>query len=146
MTILTDLLPTLYEIRGFLDTTVGARPYSVTAYHEVRTTNIWDSNAPPEITTTPIVEYGNGNPKVTTTSHDDYVRGAPADAELTVGPITPEHTINGITQGTTWATLEPDSGTLYFILNGPGMVNVRFLKAGFVGDKTLGWMLYLKRA
>ncbi|MFA5759454.1 MAG: hypothetical protein WC942_08895 [Clostridia bacterium] len=148
MTILNNLLPTLYGIRGFLDKTVGARPYSVTAINEIRT-NRWDGSDPIDTIITPILEGispNNGNPKVVFTSHDDYIRGAPSDAELTVGPITPAHEVGGVLYGTEYSVLEPGQGNLYFRVDGPGIDNVKYLKAGFVGEKTLSWYLYLKRA
>jgi hypothetical protein len=139
MGILQELLPTMYEIRGFLDTEVGARPYTITAVNEIKpVANKWDGSNPITTTTTPIVEANSGSPKVRTLSHDDYLRGAPADADLVVGPITPGYI--------DYSTFEPSQGKLYFRVNGPDMVNVKYLKAGFVAESALSWYLYLKRA
>lgn len=143
MGVLQDLLPTMFQVRGLLDTDIGARPYSVTVVKEQRSNN-WSGNAPIVTSQKLISEANGGNPKVRITSQADYLRGAPGDSDLTVGPITPPYSGGGTDFDDLESTLSGE--IVYYVVNGPGLENVRYVKAGFNGESVLGYLVFLKRA
>lgn len=98
-----------------------------------------------EVITT-IGEKDGYAPKVETTTKADFMRGAPPNSELKVGPITPEYDSGG----TSLDELEPtfSQGTqVYYLVEGPGYPDggARFVKTQLNTDSTLGYILYLTR-
>jgi hypothetical protein len=144
MGILQEFLPLMYSVRGdLLGGIVGARPYTIFVVNEIKTsTGKFTSRLNSASTTTQIIESGGYSPKVKIADQEDFLRGAPQDCELVVGPITPKFGIGG----TEYTTLEPTSGSTHYLVSGPGLDSVKFIKIGFVGDSVLEYYLYLKRA
>ena len=149
MTLADNLKPVVYNLRSIAGK-LGFRPFSVSI--EIRTPindlNAWESVTQYTSEIIPITSKDGYNPKVRWLNEKDYAIGYPTDAEMEIGPITPEFFKDGyygLSYDTLNAVNERTGVEVYYIINGPGFVNAKFQKVSFNAEKTLGYTIQIKR-
>jgi hypothetical protein len=141
--LLYSFRPLLNSIRGNLIAgTYGLRPFEVYVVNEFKGSKQWTTRASTFQTITKLCEDGYGNLKVKFLSKEDLILGIPEDSEIEVS-FTPSE--DG-TDGIMLETIIPSEGSVYYLLNGPGFNNTKYVKTGILTERILTYRLYLKRS
>jgi hypothetical protein len=155
MSTLADRLKPVVDKLRAISGKLGFRPFTVTLVTKTFEISPWDSDGYESIVEIPLVHDYNWNPRVKLISFNSYstqtyLQGESDAVDLEVGPLTPEFLgRDGYTQGISYeklnALLQESNSSTYFIVNGPGIPNERFVMASFKGDRVLGITLSLRR-
>lgn len=147
MTLADDLLPILPQLRSIAGQ-LGFRPFGVTiVVKDYGTGDPFKGNSFTLKTLTPVLEDGY-SPKVRWLSEADYLRGTHPDVTLEVGPITPLTSTGGYSFEDLEQINANENSQVLYLITGPGMATggTLFEKVAFIGERTLGFKIQLKRA
>lgn len=147
MTLADDLLPILPQLRSIAGQ-LGFRPFSVSiVVRDYNGGSALSGDSWTLQTITPILEDGY-SPKVRWLNEADYLRGTHPDVTLEVGPITPTTSTGGYSFDDLEQIAASKNSQIFYLVKGAGMApnGSLFSKVAFLGERTLGYKIQLKRA
>lgn len=142
MTLVDDLLPTLYAGRGLIGE-FGLYKYTVT-----RRVHSWSGSSLGEgaetVTSTAITEANGQPPQVVKPSDEEIALNYLASGDLVVGPITPSFNGGGYTPAELDGGSLSTGETLDYLVTGPDLPNgAVFMVKAIHADNPFGYMLHL---
>lgn len=154
MPLAQNLRPTVYKLRA-LAGKLGFRPFTVQLIHRNYTapdadypfTGGFSGNAPNETVIANITEADGYAPRVVFRDSKVFSKGAPIDAELQIGPMTPLHSGNGTDIDDLLAVAVEDDADTYLLISGDGFDDdgSRFAIISINTQSPLGYMVFAKR-